>query len=141
MLHPKEIEIECLDGSKKAFILHKFPAIAGREIVSQYPLSALPKLGDYKVNEALMLKLMSFVGVNAGGDPAHPLMLSSQALVDNHVPDYEALMRLEAAMLEYNCSFFQNGKLSTFFEVIAAKAQALIISTLTASLPQSSAKS
>ena len=47
LLHPKPVTIECNDGSSKEFILHKFPAIPGREIVSQYPLSAMPKLGDY----------------------------------------------------------------------------------------------
>lgn len=138
LLHPKEVQIECNDGSSKAFILHKFPAIAGREIVSQYPLSALPKLGDYKVNEEMMLKLLSFVAVDIG--TGTPLQLNSRSLVDNHVPDFEALMRLEAAMLEYNCSFFQNGKVSTFFEVIAAKAQALISKTLMDFAPSSSAK-
>jgi hypothetical protein len=35
MLHPKEIEIECQDGTKKTFVLSKFPAVAGREIITQ----------------------------------------------------------------------------------------------------------
>lgn len=130
LLHPRPVEIELQDGTKKAFVLHKFPATVGREVVSQYPLSAIPKLGDYKVNEAMMLKLMSYVGVPVGSNP-EPLMLSSLDLVNNHVPDFEALMRLEAAMLEYNCSFFANGKVSSFLEVIAVKAQALITKTLT----------
>lgn len=138
LLHPKEVSIECADGTSKAFILHKFPAIAGREIVSQYPLSAIPKLGDYKANEEYMLKLLSYVGVDIG--TGTPLQLNSRSLVDNHVPDFEALMRLEAAMLEYNCSFFQNGKVSSFLEIIAAKAQALISKTLTGFAPSSSAK-
>lgn len=138
MLSPKTVSIECQDGSKKDFVLSKFPAIAGREIVSQYPLSAIPKLGDYKVNEEIMLKLLSYVGVEIG--TGSPLPLNTRALVDNHVPDFEALMRLEAAMLEYNCSFFQNGKVSTFFEAIAMKAQALITKTLTDFAQSSSAK-
>jgi len=140
MLQPKEQAIPLADGSEKTFVLHKFPAVEGREIVTQYPLSALPKLGDYKVNEEIMLKLLSYVGVpNAEGGPA--LMLTTRALVNNHVPDFEALMRLEAAMLEYNCSFFGNGKVSTFFEVIVAKCQTLISKTLTDSLQQLSRKS
>jgi hypothetical protein len=142
MLHPKEQSIPLGDGTEKVFVLHKFPAVEGREIVTQYPLSALPKLGDYAVNEAIMLKLLSYVGVpNAENPTAPPLMLSTRALVNNHVPDFEALMRLEAAMLEYNCSFFGNGKVLTFFEAIAAKCQALISRTLTDSLQQFSKKS
>lgn len=140
MLHPKEQAIALADGSEKTFILHKFPAVEGREIVTQYPLSAIPKLGDYKVNEEIMLKLLSYVGVR-NEETGTLLMLSTRALVNNHVPDFEALMRLEAAMLEYNCSFFANGKVLTFFEAIAAKAQTLISKTLTDLLPQSSRKS
>jgi hypothetical protein len=142
MLQPMRKEIECQDGQSKAFILSKFPAIQGREVLTQYPLTAIPKIGEYKVNEEVMLKLMSFVGVpHPDNDNAPPTMLTTRALVDNHVPDWECLMRLEAAMLEYNCSFFGNGKVLTFFEAIAAKAQALITSTLTGLSQQSSAKS
>jgi len=129
LLQPKPQDIECQDGSKKAFILHKFPALAGREIVSQYPITAIPKIGDYKTNEEVCLKLMAYVGVEVESGVVLPL--NSRALVDNHVPDFEALIRLEAAMLEYNCSFFGNGKGSAFFEIIVAKAQQLISKTLT----------
>lgn len=140
MLQPKEQPIKLADGTEKTFVLSKFPAVEGREIVTQYPLSALPKLGDYAVNETIMLKLLSYVGVPIEGSNA-PLMLTTKALVNNHVPDFEALMRLEAAMLEYNCSFFGNGKVLTFFEVIAAKCQTLLSKTLTDSLQQFSKKS
>ena len=134
MLQPKEIEIECGDGSKKTFILSKFPAIAGREIITQYPLSAIPKLGDYGTNESIMLKIMGYVGARTDGGV---LRLDSRALVDNHVPDFEALMRLEMAMIEYNCSFFANGKASGFFALIAEKVEALITKTLTDSAARS----
>lgn len=139
MLQPKEVSITCQDGTQKAFILSKLPAIAGREILTQYPLTAMPKVGDYGVNEALMLKMLAFVAVPM--EQGEPLRLSTAALVDNHVPDAEALMRIEAAMLEYNCSFFGNGKVSTFFELIAQKAQTLITKTLTDFAAQSSPKS
>ena len=129
LLQPKEVEIDLPDGGTKTYILSKFPAIQGREIIAKYPLSAVPKLGDYAVNEETMLKLMAFVAVpGASGDP---LQLTTRALVDNHVPDWETLARLEMAMLEYNVSFFGNGKGSTFFDAIAAKAQALLTKTLT----------
>lgn len=127
-LQPKDVQIECHDGTSKAFTLSKFPAIAGREIITQYPLSALPKVGDYATNKAMMLKIMAFVSVPTD---AGPLALSTESLVDNHVPDFECLMRLEMAMIEYNVSFFANGKASTFFGLIAEKAQALITKTST----------
>lgn len=130
MLQPKEIRVTTQAGDERVYILSKFPALAGREIVAKYPLSAMPKLGDYGVNEETMLKLMAFVGVPVEGKDA-ALKLSTRALVDNHVPDWETLIRVEAAMLEYNVSFFGNGKASSFLEVIAAKAQQLLSRTLT----------
>ena len=134
MLQPKEIELTTQEGETRTYVLSKFPAVQGREIVAKYPLSAMPKLGDYAVNEETMLKLMAFVGVPR--DAGEPLPLKTRALVDNHVPDWETLARLEAAMLEYNVSFFGNGKGSTFFAAIAQKAQAFLSQTLMDSLQQ-----
>lgn len=130
MIEPKEVTIETQKGEQKTFVLSKFPAVQGREIIAKYPLSAVPKLGDYQVNEETMLKLMAFVGVPREGD-LPPLLLNTRALVDNHVPDWETLARIEFAMLEYNVSFFGNGKGSTFLEAIAKKAQAFLSQTLT----------
>lgn len=117
MIQPKETEI---DG--KIFILSKFPAIAGREIVTQYVASGIPKIGDYKRNEELMLKLMAYVGVPRAEGP--PLMLATPNLVNNHVlseDSWETLGKIEIAMMEYNCSFFRSGRISTFFDGIAQK--------------------
>lgn len=129
LIQPKEVEIETQAGEKRVYIVSKFPAVQGREIIAKYPLSAMPKLGDYAVNEETMLKLMAFVAVPR--DEGAPLQLSTRGLVDNHVPDWETLARVEWAMMEYNVSFFGNGKGLTFFEAIAAKAQAYLSRTLT----------
>lgn len=123
MLDPQE-----LDGTK--FVLSKFPATVGREIIMQYPTSALPKLGDYNTNEALMLKIMKYVGVTIDGRPA-PLMLTTRELVDNHVATAEDLLRLEWAMMNYNFSFFGNGKLSGILDRVMTQAVNLIQKTLT----------
>lgn len=128
MLEPVEIQIKCMDGQEKTFIMSKFPAIAGREIICKYPLSAAPKVGDYAVNEEIMIKLMGYVAVPQ--DSGVPLRLSTRALIDNHVPDYEALMKLEKAMLEYNSSFFKQGLNSILSGDLRAKAQLWILKTL-----------
>lgn len=138
LLQPQEKEIETGDGEKRTYIISKFPATDGREIVTQYPLSGLPKIGEYKTNETLMLKLMSFVGVPREG--ADALVLSTKQLVNNHVPDFETLMRIEMAMMEYNCSFFRNGRLSTSLNDFVGKALKQIMSTLTGSLQSSPPK-
>ncbi len=130
LLEPVDREIELPNGGTKTFILSKFPAVAGREIITQYPTSAAPKIGSYSLNEELMMKLMSYVALPMG-EGVEPLRLTTTALINNHVPDFETLMKIEWAMMEYNCSFFTNGKLQGFLEVLTAKAQALILSTLT----------
>ena len=127
LLKPKEISIELPDGGSKTFLIGKYPAIAGREIVSQYPMSGMPKLGDYGTNEDIMKKMMHFVGVKAG---EQVLTLRTDELINNHAGDWETLARLEKESITYNCSFFQNGKASTFLEGIIPQAKALITSTL-----------
>lgn len=135
MLEPKEVEFTLQNGTTKTFVLSKFPAIAGREIVSQYPLSSMPKVGDYQVNEAIMLKLMGFVSVKIGDKT---LPLTTKELINNHVGDWETLGKIEIAMLEYNCSFFLKEKVLSFFDAISRKVPESIIRILTASLEQSS---
>lgn len=129
LIQPKEVIIPDQSGVEKTFIISKFPAIQGREIIAKYPLSAMPKLGDYAVNEETMLKLMAFVAVPREG--AEPLALTTKALVNNHCGDWEQLARVEVAMMEYNVSFFGNGKGLTFLEAITQKAQAYLSRTLT----------
>jgi hypothetical protein len=118
LLYPKEIQVKTLDGDERTYTISRFPSIAGREIIAKYPLSATPKLGDYAVNEETMLKLMSYVAVTTNGVL---LRLTTKALVDNHVPDWETLARIEVAMLGYNTSFFRQGEVSTFLKGMIQK--------------------
>jgi len=113
LLEPKEFTV----GNSK-YLLHKFPAVQGREIVAKYPIAALPKLGDYGVSEETMLKLMNFVCAEKNGKT---IRLENRTLVDNHVASWEVLAKIEVAMMEYNCSFFTNGKASDFLEGVAQK--------------------
>lgn len=129
LLQPKEILLKTMSGEEKSFIISKFPAVSGREIFAQYPFSLLPKVGEYKLNEMLMLKIMGYVGV-VTTDPAKPQLLNTRALVDNHVPDWETLARLELAIMDYNCSFFANGRASTFFSGLGATASKKITEIL-----------
>lgn len=138
LIEPKDVTLDLPDGSKKTYVLSKFPAIQGREIICKYPLSGVPKLGDYNVNEETMIKLMGFVGVVA--DNGDVIKLTTRALIDNHVKSWETLAKLEIGMIEYNCSFFGSGRASNFLEGIAQKAQQLIFKTLTDLSGQLSAK-
>ena len=127
LLDPQELE---LNG--RTYLIGKWPAVAGREIIAGYPLTALPKIGEYKANEEIMLKLMAHVAVMQPN--GEPLTLGSRALVDNHVPDWETLAKIEFAALERNCSFFRDGRLSGFLANAGRMARSWITQTLTASL-------
>lgn len=130
LIDPKEIIIE-YEGEKLKFNISKFPATVGREIISKYPTANIPKLGDYKVSEETMLKLMKYVE-RVYDDRVQEL--TSQVLVDNHIPSWEVLTKIEALMIEYNCSFFRDGKVSDFLNKLKCLANAKNIKTLTASL-------
>lgn len=114
LLDPSELII---DG--KRFILSKFPAVQGREIIAKYPASNLPKIGDYAVSEEIMLKLMNFVGVELA--QGNIQRLSTRGLIDSHCETWEVLAKIEMAMMEKNCSFFRNGTLSNFLGDVTKK--------------------
>lgn len=126
LLEPKQIEI-----NDKQFIISKFPARAGREIVFCYSTSAVPKIGEYKVNQEMSDKIMSFVAVPIPGSTTESIRLSTPQLIDNHTRDWETLVKLEAAMMEYNCSFFQDGRALNFLSGFAQKLPSLISKILT----------
>ncbi len=130
-LEPKEIQI---DGC--TFIISKFPAVEGREIFSKYTTSNIPKVGQYEASEAIMLKMMTFVQ-RVPEDGSDPIRLQTKTLVNNHVPNWEILAKLEWAMLQYNFSFFQNGKGLDFLKNVKHLAQSEASKMLTDLLAKS----
>lgn len=138
MIEEKEVEIETADGGKRRYTISKFPAVAGREIITQYPISGIPKLGDYDTNEKIMMQILGFVSVQPDEGPE--IRLSSRALIDNHVPEWETLARLEWAMMEYNISFFREGRVFGFLDDLMEKLPESILSMLTPLLEQLSPK-
>ena len=141
LLEPKSVTVKDRAGKDVPFIIGKFPAITGREIAAKYPTSiaALAKQWEdnqYAESEKIMLKAMSFV--ERVLDDGSTIRLTTAALVDNHVPDSEALMRLEKELLEYNYSFFEKFTRSISSGGIVQNMIKLITSTLTTSLQRSS---
>ncbi|HEK0657943.1 MAG: hypothetical protein ACLTQE_16990 [Proteus mirabilis] len=138
LIKPKEITVIDSDRQQHTFIISRLPATIGREILAKYPLSNAPKIGDYEVSKEAMLKMMAYVAVEKEGQEIY---LKTSTLIDNHVPDGEALIRLELEMLKYNTSFFGNGGSQNFLQYLLGKLNGSlpsIIKTLMASLPSSS---
>ena len=102
LLEPIEKEI----GGKK-FILSKFPAVAGREIMAAYAASGFPNITDYKSNEVAMFKLMAYVAVPIDG--SQPIPLTTRALIDNHAGDWNTLVKIEHEMIELNSTPLEHG--------------------------------
>lgn len=118
LLEPKEVEIKIdafdADGNQltKPYIISKFPTVDGRAIMAQYVTSALPKMGEYKTNEETMFKVMNYVAITQPSGAQQ--RLSTRAMIDNSVDSWETCLRIEWAMLEYNCSFFRDGRALNF---------------------------
>lgn len=139
LIKPTEVEIKDCDGNVKTFIISRVPAIPMREVMAKYPVSNIPKLGEYQASKDVMKLLMSYVAVRVGeGSDERTIRLSNEALINNHITDGEQLLRVEYAMLQYNTSFFGQGDLSTFLAGLIAKHLPLIIQTVTDSLAASS---
>ena len=133
----KEFKIKDIDGVERTYILSRMPYWDAREILTQYPVTAAPKIGSYKSNEELAQKLFNFVSVNLNGAITP---LTTKDYVSNHVPDAETGLKVEWAMIEYNCGFLQRGGNLGFLESITRTMKALVTSILTTSQEQSSAK-
>lgn len=126
------------DGKVHKYVLSNFDAVEGRRIVSQYPMTGLPKVGNYEENEKLMISLMHYVAVvTADG---RKLRLSTMALINNHVPHFEMLAKIEMKMMEKNCSFFRDGRSLDFLDNIAQIFSRKILEMLTLSSERSSAQ-
>lgn len=130
-IKPKEVTVKSGDGEEKTFIISKFDAVFGREVAFQYPLTVLPKVGDYLANEQLMFRAMTYAA--AISEDGTQMPLKTKALVNNLCPDWEMLVALEKALMEYNISFLRDGRISTFFEVLAQTILRKISETLTPS--------
>lgn len=124
MIEPKEISV-----NGKKFIISKLPATVGREVLFLYPTSNIPKVGDYKASQDIMLKLMSYVAVETAD--GKQVELKTQALVDNHIPNAETLILLEKEMFAYNFDFFTNGNASNFLKALEKRATQKGIEMLT----------
>ena len=131
LIQPKEIVIN-FEGEELKFNIGKFPATVGREIITQYPINNIPKVGSYLQSEEIMLKLMKFV--ERVYDDKDPIPLVNKTLIDNHIPSWEVLIKIEAFVIDYNCSFFELGKVLSSLKEWRALAEPKNIKTLMDSL-------
>lgn len=135
LIKPKTVEIQDVDGVSHSVTLSRIPYMPlGREIAMSGVLSALPKMGDYKISEDIAYKLMALVEINKGDQS---IRLNTKALVSNHILDPVLGARIEWAMIAYNFDFFGHGGPSKFLVDSLRKHLPLILQTLIPLLPPS----
>lgn len=137
LIDPKEVSVADRHGNEKIYIISEIPAVQSREIITQWPVSALPKLGDYKVNEQMFFKMMEYVEVITS--EGKTVRLRTRELINNHC-DFAQCARLEGLMFQHNWGFFLQGTISSFLETIMQKVPAWISKISTASSALSSLK-
>lgn len=141
LIKPKEISIVDGEGQTRSVIISKFDAVEGLEIQLMFPpslaMAAIPKVGgDFKIPLELIHKIMNYVAIDIKGQQ---LRLSTPQLINNHLGDWEALLKVIWEVMQYNSSFIRNGTLSDFLTGVVRNTLAKISETFTQSSASSSA--
>lgn len=108
LLQPENVEI---NGYK--FIISKMPCTVAQEVLCQLPAGLIPIISQFSKSEEQLFKMLSYCErVYTDGRANVPLI--SKTIIDNHVPDFNTLMKLEWEALQYNFDFFKQGRLLNF---------------------------
>lgn len=122
MIKPKALELTDMDGVTRKFLITRFPATVGMEILYRLPTSGVPTIGDFEALKVVRDDIFKYIYVQTdGGDIA----LTTHALIDNHTGDAETAVKLMGQMLIYNYSFLGKLARGDFFDSISAKIPAI----------------
>ena len=100
-------------GEEVIYFIGKVPWMSGgREILAEYIPSGLPKVGDYKKNEDLA-RILYANAVAVDKDNNH-YPLTTDSMINNHVPDVKVAMELEAAVFDKSTDFLILGRLQEY---------------------------
>ncbi len=115
LIQTKEIEV----GGKR-FLLSKINPVDSRDCMMEY-MASITDGADMSLgsSEKTLLKILPFVCVKTGEIWTR---LETKELVNSHVTDVFDLISLEMQMVEYNWSFFGQGKTSAFSEMLKKNA-------------------
>lgn len=108
LLEPKRIEVNgCV------FIISKMPCTVAQEVICKLPAGFIPMLGNFSQSEEMAFKMLSYCE-RVYTDGRLSVRLMTKELIDNHVPDFDTLIKLERECFELNYDFFAQGKLLDF---------------------------
>lgn len=138
LIKPKEIELKDLDGNTHKFIISRFNALDGYELISNFPKTMFNKGESFKDHKEVLIKIFSHV--EAFKQDGNTIRLTSEALINNHIPDYELLMKILKEVGTYNSSFLGNVNGLSIIDQIKTKLPTLAQKILMDSLKQLSKK-
>lgn len=124
LIEPKSITLP----QSGEFIISKLPCLVGREIMVRYPVSFVPKVGNYEVNEAMCLKMLQYVEKVT---PQRNIRLTDATLINQHIKPGGDIAILEKEMIMYNFDFLRDGTASAFLESWRLKAEGKATKILT----------
>lgn len=133
LLDPKTVEI---NGYK--FVISKMPCTVAQEVIFKLPTGLVPLLSNFSQAEDMAFKMLSYCErIYEDGRPNVGLI--SKEIIDNHVPDFDTLVKLETECINYNYDFFGNGKLLDFLNkgvcLVESKASGILTDLLDKLLP------
>ena len=119
LLNPTEATIPTLRGEPKTFVIGTWPAVAGLAIQAKAAGSLIELLKDSDKAVAVAADISKHIGVYVGdGDQRRLLLLDSQVMIDNHVPDSDCYRLLIAEAVRYNVGPFSRGVMSGLAEQV-----------------------
>lgn len=137
MIKPKEITVVDIDGDEKKYIITRFPATVGMEILYRLPSSGIPKIGDFGELKEVRDDIFKYVyAVTENGEIA----LTTKALIDNHITDGETAYRIMGSMLSYNYQSVSKLMSGSLISSMSEKVLSVARKLLTELSPQSSEK-
>lgn len=124
LLEPKEVEI---NGCK--FLISKMPCMTAQEVAVKLPTGLLPLINQFSQSEEMVIKMLACCQRIYKDKPNVPLI--SKEIINNHVPDFDTLIKLEHECVQYNYDFFENGKLLNFLNKGVCLAESKVSGILT----------
>lgn len=110
LIEPKEICIEDKDGHNRTYRIGKVPYASGGRRLAVEAISKLKKL-DYIDDQDLARMMFCHVAVLTSD--GQEIILATDELVNNHVPDIPTGLKIEMALVEHNTGFSPAGGLRT----------------------------
>ena len=138
LLDQKEVTVSSQDGEEKTYLVSKFPADPGMELVVDVACIAGGLATNNPSPEAMIAVIDKALGYAAiPGPNGDPIPLNTAALRRSHIPDWEAKLALFFEVAKHNVGFFRNGRASGSFGVLARILSQKTTGTSTESLVQS----